>query len=365
MRIIIASCAALAAFLPTPAMGQPHRAEARALPIVATPASTLPLVAAADRPVTFTVDGTITYGTLHIPQHRVGLRLPAALLLPGSGPTDRNGDQLPDVAPHTMAQVAGALGADGMMTLRFDKYGSGQTGIGAFWSHPQDLDYPAIVRQAVAAYTTLRTQPEANPAALAIVGHSEGGLTALLVAQQVTPRPAGIALLAPQSLRLLNHIQAQIGRQVAAAVRARQVTAAQQRLITAATVRAVADLRAHRPVDPARLPAELSTIFTVLQGVNLRYTLSDDALDPAVVARRTPVRIRALLACGSADVQVTCADANGIVTAWHGRTTGQGRVVLPGLDHYMSLPAHPFVLAPGILAALRDFAAPGPRPAVN
>jgi alpha-beta hydrolase superfamily lysophospholipase len=264
-----------------------------------------------------------------------------------------------------MARVAAALGADGMMTLRFDKYGSGQTGIGTFWSHPQDLDYPAVLRQAVAAYAALRAQPEANPAALSLVGHSEGGLTAMLVAQQVSPRPAGIALLAPQSLRLLNHIQAQIGRQLAAAVRARQLTTARQRQITAAMVRAVADLRAHRPVDPARLPAELTGIFTILQGVNLRYTFSDDALDPAVVARRVPAGIRALLACGGADEQVTCADTTGIVTAWRGRTTGQGRLALPGVDHFLSVPARQFVLAPSVLVALHDFAAPGPRPAVS
>jgi uncharacterized protein len=349
MRIIIASCAALAALLPGPP----------------APAPALPLVAASDRPVTFTVAGTITYGTLHVPVHRVGLRLPAALLLPGSGPTDRNGDQLPDLAPHTMAQVAAALGADGMMTLRFDKYASGQTGIGTFWSHPQDLDYPAVVRQAVAAYATLRAQPEANPAALSVLGHSEGGLTAMLVAQQVTPRPAGIALLAPQSLRLLDHIQAQVGRQLAAAVRARQLTVAQQRQIAAATVRAVADLRARRPVDTARLPAEVGTLFTVLQGVNLSYTRSDDALDPAVVARRSPAGMRVLLACGAADQQVTCADTVGLASALRGRTTGQGRVVLAGVDHFLSVPAHPFVLAPVVLAALHDFAAPGPRPAAS
>jgi hypothetical protein len=52
-------------------------------------------VPARDRAITFTVDGTATYGTVHIPAHRRGQRLPAALLLPGSGPTDRDGDQPP------------------------------------------------------------------------------------------------------------------------------------------------------------------------------------------------------------------------------------------------------------------------------
>src|SRR5688500_6490645 len=75
-------------------------------------------LAAADRAVTFTVDGTLTYGTLHVPAHRRVERLPAVLLLPGSGPTDRNGNQLPSFAPYTLAQLAAGLGRDGIMTLR-------------------------------------------------------------------------------------------------------------------------------------------------------------------------------------------------------------------------------------------------------
>ena len=50
------------------------------------------LAEGADRDVCFEVDGTITYGTLRVPAHRKGPRLAAALLLPGSGPVDRDGN---------------------------------------------------------------------------------------------------------------------------------------------------------------------------------------------------------------------------------------------------------------------------------
>ena len=50
-------------------------------------------VAAASSDVSFAVDGTKTYGTLEIPAHRNGQHLAAALLLAGSGPTDRDGNQ--------------------------------------------------------------------------------------------------------------------------------------------------------------------------------------------------------------------------------------------------------------------------------
>ena len=49
--------------------------------------------AATSQDVSFTVDGTKTYGTLEIPAHRSGQHLAAALLLAGSGPTDRDGNQ--------------------------------------------------------------------------------------------------------------------------------------------------------------------------------------------------------------------------------------------------------------------------------
>ena len=50
-------------------------------------------VAAGSQDVSFVVDGTKTYGTLEIPAHASGQHLAAALLLAGSGPTDRDGDQ--------------------------------------------------------------------------------------------------------------------------------------------------------------------------------------------------------------------------------------------------------------------------------
>jgi hypothetical protein len=53
--------------------------------VTATPAEATPgRVPAADREVVFTVDGTTTYGTLHVPAHRTGQRLRTALLLGGA-----------------------------------------------------------------------------------------------------------------------------------------------------------------------------------------------------------------------------------------------------------------------------------------
>jgi hypothetical protein len=92
--------------------------------------------------------------------------MPAALLLPGSGPTDRNGDQPPALTPHTLTKIADVLADEGVASLRFDKYGTGRTGLGAYAEQPTTIDYPAFVRQAGAAYQLLADRPEVDRRAL-------------------------------------------------------------------------------------------------------------------------------------------------------------------------------------------------------
>ncbi|MGA6164575.1 alpha/beta hydrolase family protein [Amycolatopsis magusensis] len=325
--------------------------------VTATPAEATPrLVPAADREVVFTIDGTTTYGTLHVPAHRAGQRLRAALLLPGSGPTDRDGNQLP-ASPNTLAKLAGALGNDRVATLRFDKYGTGRTGLGAYHDHPEDLDYPAFVRQAKAAYELLRDQPETDPRALTVVGHSEGAMTALLLGGTVHPRPAGLALLQPQAIRLLDLVALQLHAQVAEATRQGQLTPEQQREIDAAIDAAVNALREHRPVDTTGLPPAVAQLFEAFQGPSHRFVRSDDAVYPPDTAAALRPGTRVLLTCGTNDVQVPCATTDALTTALRrAHVGGPGRVPLPGVDHLLHDATHPDTFAPAVLDALHRFA---------
>jgi hypothetical protein len=97
-------------------------------------------VAASSKDVYFTINGNKTYGTLDVPTHRANQHLAAALLLAGSGPTDRNGNQQPSLTPNTLGQIAAALDKMGIMRLRFDKYFAGKTGAGSHASDPGSLD---------------------------------------------------------------------------------------------------------------------------------------------------------------------------------------------------------------------------------
>jgi len=80
--------------------------------------------------VSFVVDRLRVHASLRRPLH-IDHSLPAALLIAGSGPTDRNGASAlaPSSFP-TLAAVAGWLAADQVITLRYDKLGTGATGLG-------------------------------------------------------------------------------------------------------------------------------------------------------------------------------------------------------------------------------------------
>ncbi|QKV69598.1 alpha/beta hydrolase [Streptomyces harbinensis] len=326
--------------------------------VTATPAEAAPrLVPASDREVVFTVDGTTTYGTLHVPEHRPGQRLRAALLLPGSGPTDRDGNQPPALSPNTLALVAEALGDKQVATLRFDKYGTGRTGLGAYEGRPEELDYPAFVRQATAAYETLRDQPETDRRALMVIGHSEGAMTALQLGGTVSPRPVGLALLQPQAIRLLDLVTLQLKEQIAEATRQGHLTPEEQRTIDAAIDAAVAALRDDRPVDTTELPAPIAQLFEAFQGTNHRFVTSSDAIYPPDTAAALRPGTRVLLTCGTNDPQVPCDTTDALTTALRRAHVGMpGRVTLHGVDHLLHDENHPDTLAPAVLSALHRFA---------
>ena len=138
--------------------------------------------------------GHVLAGTLTIPQGAKG-RLPAVVTITGSGPEDRD-EYLPFVAGYRpFRQVADTLGRRGIMVLRLDDRGTGES-TGNF-ATATSADFADDVRAAVA---WLRARPDVNPARIALLGHSEGGLIAPMVAAS-DPRIAGIVLMAGPAKR--------------------------------------------------------------------------------------------------------------------------------------------------------------------
>jgi len=323
------------------------------------------MIAPANQSVSFTVDGTTTYGTLDVPAHRRGQRLAAALLLAGSGPTDRNGDDAAaGLDPHTLQLVASVFGRSGIMTLRFDKYFTGQTGSGAYASHPATMNLAAFIRQADAAYGFLRNQPAADPKRMLIAGHSEGGMYALLVAESVSPHPAGLALIEPQDDRLLSLVQLQTDEQLSAAVAQGDITAAAAMQNAQALQQAIAMFRAGQQVSTRDLlPAVVNLIKPILLSPgNAAYVRSDDAIYPPDIAAKVAAGTRILVTDGTADTNVPPSTITPLARALTAAgATGPGLRMLTGIDHLLHQPGtsgNDQVLAPSVVAALQAWARP-------
>ena len=138
--------------------------------------------------VNLTGPGGITLGgTLTMPTGVTG-RVPAVVTITGSGQQDRD-EYIPVAGGYRpFRQVADTLGRRGIAVLRLDDRMIGLSGgrIGT------SADYADDIRAALAF---LRTRPDVDPDRLALLGHSEGGLIAPMVAA-TDPRLKGIVLLA-------------------------------------------------------------------------------------------------------------------------------------------------------------------------
>ncbi len=109
---------------------------------------------------------------------------PAAVLLSGSGPNDRD-EMILGHKPFLL--LADMLTRRGIAVLRYDKRGIGKS-TGSY-ALATSMDFAA---DADAAVNFLKTQTALDPKRIGLIGHSEGGLIAPLVASE---HPADIAFV--------------------------------------------------------------------------------------------------------------------------------------------------------------------------
>ena len=140
-----------------------------------------------DEQVKIPSNGFSLAGTLSRPAQATATRLPAVVLVGGTGPADR--DSLTFGIP-ILGQIAGTLADAGFITVRYDKRGVGQSGGRA--EAASLADYADDVRAAV---RMLSDRKDVDPKRIAVIGHSEGGLVALIAAAK-EKRIAGVGLIA-------------------------------------------------------------------------------------------------------------------------------------------------------------------------
>ncbi len=134
-------------------------------------------------------DGFKLKGTLTAPA--ASGKRPAALIWAGSGPTDRDGNQPPAHMSDILLGVSNTLVESGYVTLRFDKR-SCAVYRGAWPTEPEALakhySFDNLLSDSKAALKRLAEHPDVDAKRLMIVGHSAGGLEAIMLASELQPQ---------------------------------------------------------------------------------------------------------------------------------------------------------------------------------
>lgn len=299
-----------------------------------------------DDEVTFDADGLTVHGTYHHPPGAA--KGPAALLISESGGTDRNGDNSVAGPIGNMRQLAEFLAERGIATLRYDKVGTGRTGLGPHAARPSEVGSAVYAAGARAAVRFLAGQSGTDPSRISVYALGEGTVHAMALADDTTPGAPTIhslGLLQPLTGRYLDLITGRVKADMAAAVRRGAKTQQQADQILAAWMSAVAQVRSSGTV-PASLPESLDAI--VNRG-NVKAVKEADAIDPVDLAARIPAGTPVLLTCSDSDAQSPCSSITPLADAL--AHTELDLVKLTGVSH---------VLRDDPTDAVTNYAKPGP-----
>ncbi|MEP7316699.1 MAG: alpha/beta hydrolase [Sphingomicrobium sp.] len=222
-----------------------------------------------------------------------GKNAPVAIIIPGSGPTDRDGNNPMGVTAASYRLLAEALAAHGVSTIRVDK-----RGMFASKAAIPDPNKVTIAHYADDAHAWAKVARKATGAKCVwLIGHSEGGLIVLKAAQDTTDI-CGVVTVAGPGRRLGSVMRQQL--------RANPANAP----ILAPALRAIDELEAGRRVDAATLPAPLQPLFnsSVQPFVMDLFSYTPTALAASLT-------LPLLVVNGDQDLQVTVEDARVLAAA--------------------------------------------------
>jgi uncharacterized protein len=282
--------------------------------------------------------GTLGLGaTLTLPRGAAA-QVPVAVIIAGSGPTDRNGNSVLGIRPNSYAQLAWRLAERGIATLRYDKRGMPGTQ-GTFDIRKMTLD--DFAGDARAAAESLARDPRFSRVVL--VGHSEGASLALIAARQGAP-VAGVVHVSGLGRPLTDVIREQLSRQFDSATLVRYDTAMKHYL---------------QGEQPADVPQQLAMLFVPVNQTFMRSLAAYDA-PAAIRAVRQPV----MIVQGETDLQATVADAERL----HAARPDARYVLVPEVNHVLKQVADRTLMgqdpsykdpslgiAPQVVAAIADW----------
>jgi hypothetical protein len=222
-----------------------------------------------------------------------GVKAPVVMIVPGSGPTDRDGNNPLGVTAAPYRLLAEALAAKGVSSVRIDKRGMfGSKQAVADVNAVTISDYATDTHQWVAA---IRERTGAS--CVWVLGHSEGALVALAAAQQ-PDGICGVILVSGAGRKLSDVIREQL-----------RTNPANAPLLDSAMA-ALDSLERGRHVDVADMHPALQKLFAPqVQG----FLIDMFRQDPAKLA--ASLKLPVLIVQGERDLQVSVADAQALAAA--------------------------------------------------
>jgi pimeloyl-ACP methyl ester carboxylesterase len=253
-------------------------------------------------PVTLDTPTGTLHGTIDLPA-KPG-PWPVVLLHPGSGPTDRDGNQA-IMRNDGLKMLGRSLAAGGVAVLRIDKRGIAASRKAL--AKEEDVRLDTYAADAAGWVRLLRK--DARFTKVAFAGHSEGSLVGLVAAAEAKP-DALVSLCGP-------------GRPLAELLR-EQLKAGLSKDLYETSDTIIAELEAGREVKDT--PAALKALF---RPSVQPYLISMFKHDPAKLAAAYPGPL--LVVGGTTDIQVSVKDAERLAAA----RPGAKLVVIDGMNHVL------------------------------
>lgn len=264
-----------------------------------------------DEPVELQSAGGTIHGTLLLPSGEGPY--PVALIIAGSGPTDRDGNSalLPG-ANHSLRLLAEGISRNGVASIRYDKRGIGASVSAGL--QESDLRFDTYVEDAVDWIEKLQEDPRFST--VSVVGHSEGALIGIVAARR-TPVDGVVSVSAtarPMADLLRDQLRPQLPPELWEA--SERILAALLSGETAGDVPAALQVLYRPSVQP--------------------YLISILRIDP--VEEISGVEAPVLIVHGTTDIQVPPGEALEL----HGAREGAELVQIEGMNHVLKLvPADP------------------------
>jgi hypothetical protein len=260
-------------------------------------------------------------GTLETPRGAESGPFPVAIIVAGTGPWTRGG----------FVNIRARLLASGIATLAYDKRGQGRS-TGAFVD-----TIPAMARDVAAAVAFLRTRRDIDPRRIALLGMSQGGVAAPMVASRDAAIAAVVTLSGPVGPRrelFLGILRSHLRNNGKTPEQIRRVTDAVAEWMEARSASAapatIARLRAGAVAAFAEVgfPAAEAEQFAVTLDNDVVLSMFEAEPDRALTAVQAPV----LAIFGSQDTILT-PDLIPNAVAALGNNPDAAVVTIPGMTH--------------------------------